>query len=303
MDDYRKRQSDRLRQERIKRAKRKNMTILIESALIIVLTIALIWVSVCYVNLKNNTTLPDGAPSGGVDASSSNASTNTSNNTSSIGGSSTSSGSSDEQLQMMAEVDKWYLKLVNPDISLSNDFISNVDRVAIKDKYTSGSESSKYIDKRVKEHFENMCKAAADDGVTLISVSAYRSYNYQKNLYNRRVERCMREDGLNEEAAKKKAATIVAVPGTSEHHLGLAVDINSVETSFENTRAFRWLQEHAEEYGFILRFPKDKQNITKIIYEPWHYRYVGVEHAKAINNLDMCLEEYIEYLKSGGIKK
>ncbi len=295
MDDYRKRQSDRLRQERIKRAKRKNIIILVETALIIILTIALICVSVSYVNFKGKIALPDGTPSGDV-------ATSSSDNTSSAGSNTSYEGPTDEQLLMMAEVDKWYLKLVNPDVSVSNDFISNVDRVAIKDKYTSGSESSKYIDKRVKEPFENMCKAAAEDGIILISISSYRSYNYQQNLYNRRVERCMREDGLNEEAAKKKAATIVAVPGTSEHHLGMAVDINSVETSFENTRAFDWLQEHAEEYGFILRFPKDKQDITKIIYEPWHYRYVGVEHAKAINELDMCLEEYIEYLKSGGIK-
>ena len=102
--------------------------------------------------------------------------------------------------------------------------------------------------------------------------------------------------------AEKKAATIVALPGTSEHHLGLAVDINSVETSFEDTAAFRWLQENAENYGFILRYPKDKQEITKIIYEPWHYRYVGVEHAKTINGLGMCFEEYVEYLSNGGVK-
>ena len=148
-----------------------------------------------------------------------------------------------------------------------------------------------------------MCKAAADDGVTLISVSAYRSYNYQNTLYKNRVERCKREEGLDDEAAKKKAATIVAVPGTSEHHLGLAVDINSVETSFENTAAFRWLQKHAADYGFIMRYAEDKQAITKIIYEPWHYRYVGVEHAKAMGELGMCMEEYIDYLKSGGVKK
>ncbi len=256
MDDYRKRQADKLRQERIKRARRKNLIILVETALIIVLAVALIIVSVCYVNLKNDTALPDGTPSGNVGSSSDTTDNQqTSSNT-------TSSGYTDEQLAMMAELDKWYMKLVNPDFSVTNEFISNVERSAIKDKYTSGSESSKYLDDRIIEAFENMCKAAADDGVTLISVSAYRSYNYQNNLYNRRVERCMREDGLNETDAKKKAATIVAVPGTSEHHLGLAVDINSVETSFENTAAFRWLQENAEDYGFILRYPKDKQSIT-----------------------------------------
>jgi D-alanyl-D-alanine carboxypeptidase len=108
----------------------------------------------------------------------------------------------------------------------------------------------------------------------------------------------MDENGLSEEKATEKAATMVARPGTSEHNLGLAVDINSVETSFENSKAFKWLQENAEDFGFVLRYPKDKKAITKIIYEPWHYRYVGVEHAKEMNRLGMCLEEYIEYLKA-----
>ena len=89
-------------------------------------------------------------------------------------------------------------------------------------------------------------------------------YNYQNNLYNSRVQRCVNE-GYSREEAKQVAATIVAIPGTSEHHLGLAVDINSVEQSFEDTKAFRWLQEHAEDYGFIMRYSKEKKSITKII--------------------------------------
>ena len=74
----------------------------------------------------------------------------------------------------------------------------------------------------------------------------------------------------------------------------------ALEESFENTKAFRWLQEHAEDYGFVMRYPKDNKNVTKIIYEPWHYRYVGVEHAKAMNDLGLCMEEYLEYLSNGG---
>ena len=190
------------------------------------------------------------------------------------------------------------MKLVNPDVSVTNDFIRNVDVAQIKSKYTSGAESSKYLDSRIVDKFVEMCKAAEKDGVSLKAVSAYRSYSYQQTLYRNRVQRCMNEEGLSEADAKVKAATIVAVPGTSEHHLGLAVDINSVEESFENTKAFEWLQKNAENYGFIMRFPKDKQSITKIIYEPWHYRYVGIEHAKAINEKGMCLEEYIQYLSS-----
>ena len=93
---------------------------------------------------------------------------------------------------------------------------------------------------------------------------------------------------------------IINKPGTSEHNLGLAVDFNYVNLDFENTKAFTWLKENAEDYGFILRYRKDKEDITKVEYEPWHWRYVGKEHAKKINELDMCLEEYIDYLKSGG---
>lgn len=315
MDEYRRRQSEKLRQERRKKSRRKSIIILVETALIIALTIALIIVSCCYINLKNSTQTPDNTLSGvegntsgtssvagGTDdpassvSSTDSVASNTSSDAASSGGNSSASGGNSS----VDVLDEWYMVLVNPDNSVTKDYISNVDRTAIKDKYTSGAESSKYLDKRIIEPFEQMCKAAANDGVTLISVSAYRSYNYQQNLYNRRVQRCMNEEGLDEEAAKKKAATIVALPGTSEHHLGLAVDINSVETTFENTSAFRWLQKHAEEYGFIMRYPKDKQSITKIIYEPWHYRYVGVEHAKAMNDLDMCMEEYVEYLKSKG---
>lgn len=306
MQDYeRNLAAERRREERRKRARRKNIIILVETFIIFVLTIALIIVSIGYFDLKNNAVPSDDTSSDVSGTVSSDNTVSGSSDTVNSGESSntTSSGPADEQLAMMAEVDKWYMKLVNPDVSVSNDFITSVERSTINERYTSGAESSKYLDSRIIEPFEKMCKAAADDGVTLISVSAYRSYNYQQALYNNRVERCKREEGLDDEAAKKKAATIVAVPGTSEHHLGLAVDINSVETSFENTAAFRWLQKHAADYGFILRYAEDKQAITKIIYEPWHYRYVGVEHAKAMNDLGMCMEEYVEYLKSGGVKK
>lgn len=285
MDDhFLRRQQERKRQERVKKAKRKNLIIFIETLLIVVLTVALIAVSVKYASLK-----------GGV---SKNPSDNNSDSSVTSGINSSDTVSAD---LLKAELDKWYLKLVNPDNSVDQSFISNIDLTEINSKYTSGSQSSKMLDTRAVGSFENMCKAAENDGITLISISSYRTYSYQSSLYNNRVQRCINE-GLSRADAEKKAATIVALPGTSEHHLGLAVDINSVETSFENTAAFRWLQENAENYGFILRYPKDKQEVTKIIYEPWHYRYVGVEHAKAINDLGMCLEEYVEYLANGGVK-
>ncbi len=281
MDDhFLRRQEERKRQERIKRAKRKNIIIYIETLVIVALAVALTVVSVNYTVLKGkhkvdlfNNIGSNNSATASVDTTSADA--------------------------LRAELDKWYMKLVNPDNSVDRSFISNVDLAEINTKYISGSDSSKLLDRRVVDSFESMCKAAEDDGIALISISSYRTYAYQETLYNNRVQRCINE-GLSRADAEKKAATIVALPGTSEHHLGLAVDINSVEESFENTAAFRWLQENAEDFGFILRYPKDKQDITKIIYEPWHYRYVGVEHAKAINELDMCFEEYIEYLSNGG---
>ncbi|MBQ7860248.1 MAG: M15 family metallopeptidase, partial [Faecalibacterium sp.] len=108
--------------------------------------------------------------------------------------------------------------------------------------------------------------------------------------------------GLDEAAATEKAKTVVTPPGCSEHNCGLAADINSpeyypLEEPFKNTKAYAWLCAHAEEYGFILRYPKDKEDITGIIYEPWHWRYVGVENAKAINASGLCLEEYVAQLK------
>ncbi len=307
MDDYRRQQAERRRQERIKRAKRKNMIIYVETLLILILTVALIVLSISYANLKdeyNGGTVSDNSAIDNSETSSidpdnassvgGNASNNSSNGTSSLNGDS-----------MKAELDMWYMKLVNPDNSITNSYINSIDRSAINEKYivSNTKETCKYLDSRIVKHFEDMCKAAAEDGITLVSVSAFRSYSYQDGLYQNRVKRCQNEEGLSLEAAKKKAATIVAVPGTSEHHLGLAIDINSVVESFEKTKEFRWLQENAEKYGFVMRYPKDKQDITKIIYEPWHYRYVGVEHAKEMNDLDMCMEEYVEYLKSGGKKK
>lgn len=284
----------------------KSIIILIQFLIILSLIIALIITNFRYNELKNNS-----------DSSSNNSLTssqvtisqdyNISNSSISSEGGSVSSvtsqnstvSSSSQTQTNTAEYDKWYLKLVNPDNTVNNNFINNVNKATINAKYTSGADSSKYLDSRIVDKFNEMCKAALKDNVSLISVSAYRTYSYQNTLYNNRVNRCMNENSnLSREEAKKIAATIVAVPGTSEHHLGLAVDINSVEELFENTKAFRWLQQNAADYGFIMRYPKDKQDITKIIYEPWHYRYVGVEHAKEMLRLDMCLEEYIEYLKT-----
>ena len=147
-----------------------------------------------------------------------------------------------------------------------------------------------------------MQKAAAADGVTVWMQSGYRSVKYQTSLYERKTKYYL-DKGYDNATAKEKAAAVVNPPGYSEHNCGLAADLNSPEHTgldegFEKTAAFRWLCEHAGDYGFILRYPKDAEDKTEIIYEPWHWRYVGVENAAKINASGLCFEEYIETLQS-----
>lgn len=154
--------------------------------------------------------------------------------------------------------------------------------------------SGKYLDYRVAQHYEDMYYAGKKDGVTLTPYSAYRTYERQKNNYNNLTNKYMSQYGLSREEAAKKAATVILPPGTSEHNLGLAMDICSVYDSFANSKEYAWLQKHAHEYGFILRYTKEKQPITGIVPEPWHWRYVGVEYAKKIKDSGLCLEEYLD---------
>ena len=145
--------------------------------------------------------------------------------------------------------------------------------------------------------FLAMQKAAAADGVTVWMQSGYRSVKYQTSLYEKKTQYYLNK-GYDNAAAKEKAAAVVNPPGYSEHNCGLAADLNSPEHTgldegFENTAAFRWLCAHAGDYGFILRYPKDAEDI----YEPWHWRYVGVENAARINASGLCFEEYIQTLR------
>ncbi len=139
------------------------------------------------------------------------------------------------------------------------------------------------VDPEAKEALNDMFAAAKKDGLKLFICSGYRTYAYQKSLYNRYVDR----DG------KEKADTYSARPGHSEHQTGLAFDLNKVDDSFDGTPEAIWIAEHAHEYGFIVRYPKGKQEITGYKYEPWHVRYIGVEKAKAVYESGLCLEEYL----------
>ena len=131
-------------------------------------------------------------------------------------------------------------------------------------------------------------------------VSSYRTHQQQTDNYNRKVKFYM-DQGYHEETAKQQAALSIAIPGTSEHQLGLAVDIIDTDLWVLDSRqaelpAQKWLMEHCWEYGFILRYPYNKIDVTGIIYEPWHYRYVGKELAAELHELNITLEEYIHSL-------
>ena len=148
--------------------------------------------------------------------------------------------------------------------------------------------------------FLEMQKAAAAENVTIWMQSGYRSVKYQTGLYERKTK-YYTDQGYDLATAKEKAAAVVNPPGYSEHNCGLAADLNSPEHTgldegFENTTAFRWLCEHAADYGFILRYPKGAEAQTEITYEPWHWRYVGVENARKISTSGLCFEDYIAQL-------
>lgn len=149
--------------------------------------------------------------------------------------------------------------------------------------------------------FLELQKAAAAENVTIWMQSGYRSVSYQTNLYEKKTN-SYKQQGYDDAKAKEMAAAIVNPPGYSEHNCGLAADLNSPEHTgldegFENTAAFRWLCQHAGEYGFILRYPKGAEEKTEITYEPWHWRYVGVENAAKINASGLCFEDYIAALQ------
>ncbi len=149
------------------------------------------------------------------------------------------------------------------------------------------------VNSKVNDAYQEMLKAANRDGISLWVLSAYRSNETQTRNFNNKVQE-YKNLGYTDEEAYIATAAYIAVPGTSEHSAGLAIDLNWIVEEFENTPEFEWLQENCADYGFILRYPKGKEDITKINYEPWHYRYVGSNHAQIIMESEMCLEEYLE---------
>ena len=144
------------------------------------------------------------------------------------------------------------------------------------------------LDQRILEPMQQFVADARAEGLSVFLSSGYRGFEEQQSLFNRKVE----------QYGEEKAATIVSRPGTSEHQTGLACDITDEyyelkDESLENTALYQWMSKHCQEYGFIVRYPKDKEEITGIIYEPWHFRYVGVEAATYMVEHNLCLEEFV----------
>ena len=187
---------------------------------------------------------------------------------------------------MQKEITDWKLVLVNFENALPEDFeidLANIDK-------------TRKFDSRAIDALKEMMRAMKNDGITNVWVqSAYRSVERQEEVFERKVKQYENQGKTREEAEKLVLQTINK-PGTSEHNLGLAVDFNYVDYHFDETAGFIWLKENAERYGFVLRYAKEKENMTKVNYEPWHWRYVGKEHAAKMNVMGMCLEEYVEYL-------
>ena len=177
------------------------------------------------------------------------------------------------------DMSKGYLILVNKYNLLDKNYSPKLTNMS---NYGGGS-----LETKTAEAYKKMYEAAKKDNIKLVIVSPYRSYNTQQSLYNRYVNR----DG------KDKADTYSARPGSSEHQTGMGVDINTASSgsNFQNTNEYKWLIENSYKYGFILRYPKGSEYITGYKFEPWHYRYVGIEAATKIHDENITFEEYYAY--------
>lgn len=187
-----------------------------------------------------------------------------------------------------AKVDDWKLILVNKQNPVPEGY----------DSHLTGLNESKQVDRRIVNSVIRLMEGAKQDGIDLVICSAYRSYERQEELFHNKIDKLM-ASGLTYYDAFKTASYSVTIPGTSEHQLGLALDIitpgyTDLDAGFAETEAGKWLVENAPDYGFILRYPEGKEHITGIIFEPWHFRYVGEENAKIMTEQGLTLEEYVE---------
>lgn len=179
----------------------------------------------------------------------------------------------------------WNLILVNREHSIPNDW---------EVEFTELSNGER-VDSRIYPKLQEMFNDARAAGLELFVADGYRTESEQREILNEKIWE-YKNDGHSEPEARKLARHWVAVPGTSEHQLGISVDINADTSVCSSEALYTWLESNSYKYGFIKRYPLDKTEITGIIYEPWHYRYVGEQAAREIYSQGLCLEEYLEQI-------
>lgn len=196
-----------------------------------------------------------------------------------------------EEVPFEVDLSDWKYVLTNELHMLPKDF-----EVELEKTY-----NGQRVDRRMRGELEAMIDAAKKDGHHLMICSSYRDYKKQDQLMDESIAKFVRR-GLSYKDAFFKTKEQIALTGASEHHTGLAVDIvgknhQSLDEFQADTKEAKWLAEHAAEYGFILRYPKEKEDITMISFESWHYRYVGKEAAEYMKEKNLCLEEFIELVQ------
>ena len=187
---------------------------------------------------------------------------------------------------MASEDHGWNLILVNRENYIPADYEVQLTELS----------NGKKVDSRIYPELQEMFNAARAQGYGLFVREGYRTQEEQHQLMDEKIE-AYENEGKSKPEAKKLAEQWVAIPGTSEHQLGIAVDINADTSKSSRDDVYKWLEENAHRYGFIKRYPSNKTDITGVINEPWHYRYVGKEAASEIYSQGICLEEYIETLE------
>ncbi len=189
--------------------------------------------------------------------------------------------------EQTADPDDWRLVLVNAQHPIQEDDQPELAQL----------ENGLSLDQRCIPALNAMLEACRAAGLSPVVCSAYRTWEKQARLFSAQADKLLTQ-GYSQEAAQREASRYVAAPGASEHQLGLAADIvdqsyQSLDENQADTPVQQWLMAHCWEYGFILRYPPEKSDLTGVIYEPWHYRYVGREAAGAITRQGICLEEYL----------
>jgi zinc D-Ala-D-Ala carboxypeptidase len=275
-----------------KRKLKKNVTVAITAAVVIIAAVILIAI------LKNKPQTSVASSSSSVQSSSEAQQSSSSTPVSSTPASSGTGSSSSSAVNIVH--DFGILMLVNKNNALPSNYTPNL--ITIPKSYYYTTDKDNHFDSRAATYLENMIDAGRKAGLSdLCILSGYRTYAYQQNNFDQHVK-SYEASGETNAQAKIDAAKLVAPPGTSEHETGLAADVISsawykrngtLTADFDNTDAGKWLRANCVNYGFILRYPEDKVDVTKYDYESWHFRFVGVDDAKKITDSGLCLEEYV----------